>query len=164
MNYQIDDSSKNFYSSCYDEFGQPTWNGNDEKKDEVMDGKIKINFQSKDTTIYMDTKLLKDSTKLWFWQIPTKKNKTTLVRGIKKNFITNTIDFDSTFLQYLGLESLNLMDTTFEAHKVKSWAAGMPKDIYDLRWYDANDMMIKELHYVGKDGVRIGVLTSILQP
>ena len=160
LNFIKEDSINYNYKRCYDEYGNPLGNGTSEKFEYIYKDKLELSFREKDTLIFMNTKELIDPTQLWFWKKMPKSEDSIVVNGVRKNFITNSIDLISTYYIYLGKEKLKIGPLIYDAHKVKNRTLGKQENVYDERWYDDKGMLIKELHYVGTDGLRIGVLNK----
>ena len=90
-------------------------------------------------------------------------NEKVTVSGIRKNFITNTIDKVNVSYIYLGKEKLKILGRTRNFYLVKSFPLNGSEGIYDERWYDKKGMVVKERHVVGKSGVRVTELSKILR-
>jgi hypothetical protein len=155
-------TNKPIYSSCFDPNGIPTQTGNDKEPTKIYRDSIRLNFKGKDTTILINTvKELKDPTTLWFWKHTPKVNETVTVGGIRKNFITKSIDLVSVAYTYMGKERINVFGKIKTCYLVKSIPLNGSKGVYDERWFDQKGMLVKEKHVVGKDGTRIAELSEI---
>src|ERR1700743_2175075 len=151
------------YSSCYDANGIPTQSGNEKELTKIYRDSIRLNFNVKDTTVLINkAKDLKDVTTLWFWKHTPKVNETATVGGIRKNFITKSIDLVSVVYTYLGKESITVLGEMKICYLVKSVPLNGSTGVYDKRWYDEQGMLVKEQHVVGKDGMRIAELSEII--
>ena len=161
LNYDLKDSINYNYKTCFDEFGYPLGNGTSDKFESVYKDKMELNFRGRDTIIYMDTKKLINPMELWFWKTKPNEMDSVLVNRVMKNFITNSIDIRSSYFKYMGYENIVVSNNEYNAHKVKTWTIGQPKNVYDERWYNDEGILVKELHFVGEDGTRIGLLKNI---
>lgn len=162
IDYTRAEKNKPIYSSCFNKEGMPIEFGNYKEVTKIYNDSIRLNFRGKDTTVLTPkADALKDPTTLWFWKHIPKVNEKVYVSGIRKNFITNSIDLVSIAHTYLGKESIDVLGKTKTCYLVKSVPLNDSKDVYDERWYDEQGMLVKEKHAVGKDGFRIGELIEI---
>jgi hypothetical protein len=163
IDYDPHDMNKPVYKSCFDAYGVPTQSGNEKELTRMYRDSIRLNFKGKDTTVLINTtKELKDETKLWFWKYMPKLNETVTVGGIRKNFITKTIDRVSIAYTYVGKEKINVLGEMKTCYLVKSVPLNGSTGVYDERWFDQQGMLVKEKHVVGKDGTRIAELSEIV--
>jgi hypothetical protein len=157
------DLTKPVYSSCFDPDGIPTQSGNEKELTKIYRDSIRLNFKGKDTTVLINAaKELKDPTTTWFWKHMPKVNETATVGGIRKNFITNTIDFVRVTYTYIGKEKINVLGEMKTCYLVKSMPLNGSTGVFDERWFDEKGMLVKEKHTVGKDGARIAELSEIV--
>lgn len=164
VDYDVNDTSKITYRSCFNASGIPTSYGSDKETTKVLENGIRLNFKGRDTTFLINIKeKLQNTTQLWFWIYMPHVNETVIVGGIRKNFITNTIDQVNTSYTYLGKEKLTILGKTKRFYKVKSIPQNGSEDVHDERWFDKKGMLVKERHVVGKDGVRVAELSKIVR-
>ena len=163
IDYDPNNMNKPTYSSCFDTNGIPTQAGIDKEVTKIYADSIRLNFKGKDTTVLINTAIqLKDPTALWFWKHKPQLNETVTVGGIRKNFITKTIDLVSVAYTYMGEEKIEVLGKMKTCYLVKSVPLNGSKGVYDERWFDEQGMLVKEKHVVGKDGIRIAELSEIV--
>ena len=164
IDYQLTDLSKPSFSLCFDAMGMPTQYGNEKEITNVYKDSVRLNFRGKDTTILITAQnKLSNPTNLWFWKYMPQVNETVVVGSVRKNFITNKIDIVDVAYTYMGKVKINVLGKVGTYYLVKNVPLNGSEGVYDERWYDKKGMMVKERHVVGKDGVRIGELTQIVE-
>lgn len=164
VDYDLKDLGKISYSSCFDFNGMPIHYGSQKEITKIFKDSVHLNFKGRDTTFLIDSKKeLQNPTNLWFWKYMPHVNETVVVGGVRKNFITNTIDKVNVSYTYLGKEKLKILGKTNSFYLVKSFPLNGSEGVYDERWYDKKGMLVKEKHVVGKDGVRVAELSKIVK-
>jgi len=165
VDYVPKDLDKTIYCSCYDFTGMPTQFGSEKEMTSIIKDSVRLNFKERDTTLLSSSKKeLQNPTSLWFWKYMPYVNETVVVGGIRKNFITNTIDKVDVSYTYLRKEKLKILGKTKGYYLVKSYPLNESEGVYDERWYDMKGILVRERHVVGKNGIRVAELSKIVKP
>lgn len=164
IDYNLKDITKISSSSCLDFNGVPIQYGREKEITKIFKQNVHLNFKGRDTTFAINSKKeLQNMTSLWFLKFMPSVNETVIVSFINKNYITNTIDKVSVSYTYLGKQKLKILDENKNFHRVKSFPINGSEGTYDERWYDNKGMLVKEKHIVGKNGVRVAILSRVVK-